>query len=263
MINRTEFTRTFARGRRLTTALAGMTALAVATLGFTSAAGAAGTAPTLVKPPAGLHSSGIRFGANASPSVAGFQVSPSGGLASASATFTVPTATCTPTDDTDGAVVFDGVYTETLESYALIQILCQSGTHPTYDYFVLTEAGIVGGSGVAPGDVVVTSLFQSATSTYAEIHDLTADKYWFTDNSANQGDTGVDIGTYSQTFNGNPVPTFAKVTFTNATVNGDYLGFESPAKYNALNGGDLLIKTGGLTTTGAGSSFTEKFKHAM
>jgi hypothetical protein len=28
---------------------------------------------------------------------------------------------------------------------------------------------------------------------------------------------------------------------TNATVNGDYLGFESPTQYNSINGGDVLI----------------------
>src|ERR1700691_1127564 len=83
MINRPEFTHSFGRGRRLTVALAGTAALAAATLGFTSAAGAAGagvgvagTAPTLVKPPAGFYSTGIRFGAGASPNVAGYDVTP-------------------------------------------------------------------------------------------------------------------------------------------------------------------------------------------
>ena len=83
--------------------------------------------------------------------------------------------------------------------------------------------------------------FQSGTSTGAEIHDLTNGQYWFDDNSINQGDTIVDIGTLTEAPEV-PIPTFTKLKFTNATVNGDYLGFDSPTQYNTLNGGDLLIK---------------------
>ncbi len=64
------------------------------------------------------------------------------------------------------------------------------------------------------------------------------------------------------TINGQRVPTFTKDAFTNATVNGDYLGFDGPTKVNTLNGGDLVLKTGQLTTTCAGSSFAVKFKAA-
>jgi hypothetical protein len=47
-------------------------------------------------------------------------------------------------------------------------------------------------------------------------------------------------------------------------VNGDYLGFTSvgAAQFNDLNGGDLLIKSGALSTTGAGTTFADTFKHA-
>ena len=76
---------------RATALVAGMAALAVATLGFASAAGAAGNAPRLDKP------SGID-GASSSGYLGGYQATPTGGLASASVTFTVPTVSCTPTD---------------------------------------------------------------------------------------------------------------------------------------------------------------------
>ncbi len=116
----------------------------------------------------------------------------------------------------------------------------------------------------APGDVVVASLFQSATSTWAEIHDLTNGEYWVASNSVNQGDTVVDIGTLTEdACCGSPVPTFSKIKYTNATVNGDYLGFDSPTEFNTLNGGDLLIKAGAVTTSGTGSSFSDTFKHAF
>jgi hypothetical protein len=230
--------------------VAAMAALSVATLGFASAAGAAGNVPRLEKP------SGIEA-ASASTYLAGYQVSPSGGLASASVTFTVPTITaCTAAN----AIQLDGVYTNTFNSFALVQTSCPG---PLYQYIFATEAGTKGGEGgVAPGDVVVTSLFQSESATSVEIHDLTNGAYWFDQSRINQRDTNVDIGTLSWTSYGLPVPTFTKVKFTNATVNGDYLGFDSLTRYNAFNGGDLVIKSGALTTSATGSSFSDKFKAA-
>ena len=61
---------------------------------------------------------------------------------------------------------------------------------------------------------------------------------------------------------GKPIPTFTTANFTNATVNGDYLGFDGPTELNVLNGGDLLIKSGKLHTSATGSVFTETFKKA-
>ncbi len=237
---------------RATVLVAGMAALAVATLGFASDAGAAGNAPRLEKP-------SVIDGASSSSYLAGYQATPTGGLASASVTFTVPAISCTAKDIAQGAFELTGVYTDTTAAFAVADTACTS-SGPTYyyvpphgsDYFTPAQQP-------AAGDVVVASLFQSATSTWAEIHDLTNGEYWFDDNSANQGDTVVDIGTFSIS---DLVPTFKKIQFTNATVNGDYLGFESPTEYNTLNGGDLLIKASALTTSATGSSFSDTFKRA-
>ena len=239
---------------RVTRLVAGAVALAVASLGFTSAAGAVGTTPRLEKP------SGIE-GASPSLYLAGFRATPNGGLASASVTFTVPAISCTATDKADGADVETGVYTDTFDVFALVDAVCKS-SGPAYSYFLQTGSGSFNPVGAAAGDVVVASLFESGTSTWAEIHDLTNGQYWYDENSANQGDTVVDIGTDSFAYVGTPVPTFTKVKFTNASVNGDYLGFDSRTEYNTLNGGDLLIKAGALTTSATGSSFSDTFKHA-
>ena len=48
---------------------------------------------------------------------------------------------------------------------------------------------------------------------------------------------------------------------SNTTVNGDYLGFESPTQYNALDGGVTLVKTSALKTSATGSTFSLTFKH--
>ena len=257
MISRTPLTRSFGPVIRLSACFAGMAALGAATLGFASAAGAAGAAPAVPQTPAGVHP----LGASSSTNVAGYQSTPTGGLASASVTFTVPKVSCTTADKTKSAIEWNGVYTTSLSAYAFVAGICtSSGTK--YDWVFATSAGPFDEPGAAAGDVVVASLFQSGSSTFAEIHDLTANAVWVANNNVNQGDTVVDIGTESFSADGNPVPTFSKIKFTNATVNGDYLGFDSPTQFNTLNGGDLVIKASALTTSATGSSFADTFKHA-
>ena len=241
--------------RRGTAVVAGMAALSVATLGFASAVGAAGvagvarTTQSLEKP----------LGASPSDSFAGYQSTPNGGLASASVTFTVPKITCTKSEEAAGAEVWSGAFTSSLQAYALVAAQCHD-SGPTYAWQFQTLAGQFNEPGAMAGDVVVASLFQSSTSTFAELHDLTAGVNWGADIAENQGDTVVNLGNVSETGSGVPVPTFTKVPFTNATVNGDYLGFEGPVEFNTLNGGDLLIKTGHLATSGTGSAFSTQFK---
>ncbi len=86
--------RAWRQGGRLTAVVAGAAALGGATLGFASAAGAAGNAPKLVKP----------LGASPSTYLAGYQDTPTGGLASASVTFTVPKISCTTGDKNKSAL---------------------------------------------------------------------------------------------------------------------------------------------------------------
>jgi hypothetical protein len=257
MISRNPLTQRFGPVTGLSACFTGLAAIAVATLGFSSVAGAAGAAPPVVKPPAGAQT----LAAGSSAYLAGYQATPTGGLASASVTFTVPKISCTAADKKKSAIVWNGIYTDSLSTYAFVASLCNSSS-AQYDWVFATKAGSFDEPGAAAGDVVIASLFQSGSSTYAEIHDLTANEYWFANNTVNQGDSVVDIGTFNEVSSGRPVPTFTKTNFTNATVNGDYLGFDSPTEFNALNGGDLLVKSGKLTTTGTGSVFSETFEHA-
>ena len=116
---------------RVTTFVAGIAALAVATLGFASAAGAAGNAPRLEKP-------AVIEGASSSTYLAGYQAIPNGGLASASVTFIVPALSCTAKDD--GANEWTGVYTDSLQTWALVDDYCTSNG-PGYNYEFKTLAG--------------------------------------------------------------------------------------------------------------------------
>jgi hypothetical protein len=253
MLTRNDVHAAWRHGGRVTALVAGIVALNVATLGIASAAGAAGNAPPSQKPSAMEDASSSSY-------LAGYEATPSGGLASASVTFTVPAVSCTATDIANDAEVQTGVYTGG-DAFAFVDASCAS-SGPTYTYFLGTESGQFNPTGVAPGDVVVASLFESGTWTWAEIHNLTNGQYWYDNNTSNQGDTVINIGTDSLNFAGFPVPTFKKIQFTNATVNGDYLGFDSPIRYNTLNGGDLVIKAGALKTSATGSIFSDTFKHA-
>ena len=242
----------FRRAGRLSATLAALAALSVTTTGVASAALAA-RAP--IQPDNGLIQD-----AAASNSLSGYQTFPTGGLASASVTFTIPTTTCNATDA--DSTQYLGVATDTLDTVAVILMECVS-LEPIYYFDASTLSGATVEAGAHPGDVVVTSLFQTGTSTWAEVHDLTQNLYWYDNNSVNQGDTGIDLGSLSFSANGYLVPKFTTVTLANATVNGDYLGFESPTQYNALNGGDVLIKSGKLQTSGTGSRFSLKFRHSF
>ena len=160
--------------------------------------------------------------------------------------------------------MFDGVFTADVDVDALVESYCAS-TGPKTRFFVNTPGGSLTEPGPTPGDTVVASMFQSGTTTGANVHDVTSGAFWFENESANVGDTTIDIGSLNQfQLTNSPVPTFTKVHFSNATVNGDYLGFSGvgATQFNDLNGGDLLIKSGALSTTGAGTSFADTFKHA-
>jgi hypothetical protein len=229
-------------------AVAGAAAFVGATAGFTSIAGAA----TPMVPHA--HPDGVSAGTY----LAGYQVTPSGGVASASATFTIPKFTCTKKDDTDGAEFDLGVYTDDFHAWSWINAACGS-SGVSYYYFLGSPSGQLIQPAKA-GDTVVTSLSQSATTTYTKIHDLTNGQYWFDEGANTADETIVDVGSLNY-FPSLPLPTFSKATLSNATVNGDYLGLESPTGYNALDGGVTLVKTGPLSTNAAGSSFAVTFEH--
>jgi hypothetical protein len=239
------------RGRKLLAALTASTALAAGTLGVLTATGAAGAAAPAVSPDTA-----------SSLYLAGYQVAPTGGLASASDTFTVPKISCPGKDIAEDATQYDGVYTDDVLNYAFVTTECTS-SGPSYFFNFSTEAGSFDEPGAVPGDTVVASLFESGSATWAEIHDLTQNLYWVANNDVNEGETVVDVGTLNAIYEGLAVPTYTKVKFSKATVNGDYLGFENPTRYNTYKGSVLIVKTGALTTNATGSSFSTTFKHGI
>jgi hypothetical protein len=233
---------------------AGAAAFAGATVGLTSFAGA--TTPRVPSAPA-AHPEGV----SADENVAGYQATPPGGVSSASATFTIPKITCTKKQQAHHAQIELGVYTNDPVIFSRIGVGCTAGG-PFYYYNVGTFSGVITEPATA-GDTVVTSLSDSPTASDAEVHDLTNHQYWISDYTSPYQQSTVDIGSYDY-FSplGIPIAPFPTVTLSNATVNGDYLGFESPTRYNASDGTVTLVKSGGLKTSAAGSSFSLTFEHA-
>jgi hypothetical protein len=200
-------------------------------------------------------------GVSAGTYLAGYQATPPGGVSSASATFTVPKVTCTKKDEADNAEFDFGVYMNDFSAWSWIGAGCGTGG-AFYLYYLATPSGQTTEPATA-GDTVVTSLSASATATFAEIHDLTNHQYWLNDYTGPVDESVVDIGSFNLLAQSSlPVPAFPEVTLSNATANGDYLGFESPTEYNALNGAVTLVKTGGIKTSATGSSFSLTFEHA-
>jgi hypothetical protein len=247
----------------LTATLTTCGAFGALTVGLASNAHAATPAPRLERPatqPA-TQTAVQPAGAGTSPSYAGYQATPAGGLASASMTFTIPKATCTTHDNAHFASYSVGVSTSTYNTYALVVTQCQ-GNGATYDFQFATPLQSFEESGAKAGDAVVTSLFQTAGSTYAEIHDLTQNLYWYANDPTDVDDTTVNLGTINSSTGSTPIPTFATFSAFNATLNGDYLGFDSPSQINAVSGSTVLIKSGKLRTSASGSSFSMSFEHA-
>jgi hypothetical protein len=100
-------------------------------------------------------------------------------------------------------------------------------------------------------------MFQSGTTTYADIRDVTSHSHWFETDPTNEGDTSIGIGAYLT----GPVASFATIKMSNAQVNGEYLGFESPCRYNDVST-RTLVASSASTNTSRGTSFTLTFKHS-
>jgi hypothetical protein len=189
---------------------------------------------------------------------AGWEANPANGLASASATFTIPTINCSSGNGNQlyfgwGAAAADGN-----QIASTIQLSC-SGTTPTYTYWLITPAGLVREPGAAAGDVVVTSLFQTANRMEAEIHDLTNGEYWVAADAA--PGTGVSpLLAFNEPYATAAIQPFTPVTFSSVQVNGDYLGFENPTQLEVNRGGPTLVKSNALSSYG--SKFTVTFKQS-
>jgi hypothetical protein len=238
------------RARRSALVMAGVGALALGMAG-TVAAGA--STPDEVTP--GLSPAD----ASVSGSVAGFYATPNIGFASASATLVVPKLTCTPKTVDAGQFfgLFDTVPTSgstAAHAVSAVSALCGS-SGPTYTFFGYVAGNSIAPTGIKPGDTVVLSLVQTASSELATIADLTT-KETVTESNTPVPDSAISIGADSTV----PTEQFSKAAFTRVQVNGQYLNAVPRTQYDVLNGAKALIKTSAITNPGDAFSLT--YKHS-
>lgn len=223
--------------RRSRRALATSTVAALAVAAGTIAAGPASASTT-------------RLTNGADYNGAYYYSAPSNGLASVSTTFKVPTINCSQGLQQGQAF---GVYTlvpgQAWTNVAVADTYC-SGTTPTYKLVVVAGNNQFVEPGVAPGDTVVASAYQTASGyDQATVHDLTSNYTWIADSSGPVA-TAAQIGSYNFDDNFYLDAPFTTVTFTKTQVNGDYLGFESPVAVNWTYGqfNTVIVKTGALAS---------------
>jgi hypothetical protein len=201
-----------------------------------------------------LSKSASPMTATGSDEFAGYLVTPTNGLASASTTFVVPTETgCSNTYV--GEDLLFGVISNSLTTEAGIDESCNGDTE-VYQYIAQTPAGTIEEPATV-GDTVVASMFQTGSWIEAEVHDLTNGQYWFGDDHAAATDESVGIGVLD--FEGPPTITFDPATLSTDQVNGDYLGFENPEQLKLVdNSNHTLIASGSLAAHGTSFKLTWK-----
>jgi hypothetical protein len=196
--------------------------------------------------------------ASASSAVAGYYVTPSIGISSASATFVVPKATCKANES--GVGEFVGLFNLNpangnvgATSLAAVDISCDSGV-ATYKYEVFIGGEADTPTGIKPGDTVNVSIAQTASTELDTVRDLTTNSSAAL--SGSPVSSAMSVGAYSTI----PTEQTTKVTFTKVQINGQYLNAQPSTQYNLLNGAKTLIKTSGLASPG--DTFSLAYKHA-
>jgi hypothetical protein len=186
------------------------------------------------------------------------------GLASVSATFTMPSFSCVHSGDQEW--LLPGIWafaSGTLTEQVDVNFNCNSGSTLQVGYACLTDGC---GTSLSPnvGDRMIASLAYTPTATVATLKDVTqGTKTQFvgaartTDDVVLVGDVGPDWF-----FGGivKKVPQFTRVSFSQVQVNGEYLvDGPFPTQYNLKTAVPLQITTSAILSDG--KSFVTTFMH--
>jgi hypothetical protein len=197
-----------------------------------------------------------------SPFYGGETGAPADGVTSVGSTFKVPNFGCPE----DADVLFGNAIYDTqdgVQAGAALEVSCSDGV-ASYGLNVFTD---VGGSdvvteGVAPGDKIIVSTYETQTNTVATVTDATSGV-----SDTSQDGTGDATGYPSDSYvtgifdDSGTIPKFGSFQFRKVLVNGEHLGQTDPTALDLESGTDLQIKTA-PTPEPSGSVFTLTFKHA-
>jgi hypothetical protein len=148
---------------------------------------------------------------------AGYRSTPAGGVSSARVRFKVPAITCV--SDTGFEALYLGATSLNdigeRSAYANVWAECNDSLTPTYFMAAFTADGGFKQGSVAIGDIVVASLTETGTKTTAKVNNLT-EKISISSSTNATKDPSVLLGDFGEP----TVPTFTKVNFNEAMVNG-------------------------------------------
>ncbi|MFL6239880.1 MAG: hypothetical protein ACJ735_10375 [Actinomycetes bacterium] len=185
-----------------------------------------------------------------------------GNVVSVGATFKAPPVTCASTSDMEwllpGIWIYDGG--GNLSEQVDVNLNCNSGSQLREDVICLNGVSCDTSLTINPNDKVEVSFTNTPNYSTGVVRDITQHTSATVTGPSQASDYTVFIGDEGPSlFGPTAVPTFTKVGFSIATVNGQYLGDNGPAKYNLKTTSAVQIATGALNSSGSG--FNTTFKH--
>lgn len=184
------------------------------------------------------------------------------GTASANVTFKMPSISCARPGDSEWLLPGIWVYNSSgnLSQQVDVNFNCNSGTQLLVSVICIQSASCDQSLSIAPGDRVQASLAYTSTATVGTIHDLTSGASAQVVGPAITTDYTIFIGDEGPSlFSVSKVPTFSKVSFSSAYVNGQSIRDAGGVRYNLKTGPAVQITTGPLT--GDGDAFVTTFHH--
>ena len=185
------------------------------------------------------------------------------GVASASATFTMPAITCVRATDHEwllpGIWVYDA--SGALSQQVDVNFNCNLGTKLQEAVICISGVACDQSLVVAANDRIVASLAYTATHTIGTVRDLTAGTVAQVVGGPITTDYTIFVGDEGpHAFGVDVIPRFTKVPFTAVQINGEYLARATGVTgYDLQTGSYLQISTSAIGATG--QSFTTTFVH--
>ena len=248
------------------TAVGGLALSGLMTAGAASATntvpGAHGGGSRYASPGGGSHAVGLATAPANSRDFAGYAAAvPAGSATVMTASFTVPTLSCTTADRaiTPSTAVYHG----NSVSAAFVFTGCVNGTAVYYPGLVVngTETDFTT-SPFAAGDVVDVTTKVSTNRTRVQVTDVTTGVTQKIIGAGARAQVVLISDNSWTTSTGRwHVPDFGKLTFKNCLIDGKALASWHPDAYQRVNSvGTVQIQTGGMWPTG--TAFTTHFMHS-
>jgi len=163
-----------------------------------------------------------------------------GSYSSSTATFTLPTVSCSSTGD---AYYEASVYNDTVATESGVQASC-TGTTASYLLLFDLNGTFSSGAVVPAGDTFVATASNSGGTCRDSVRDTTAGQTYTVSAACSDADTLASAG--AQT--GGSVPRFSPVTMSAVNIDGTPLQVSKVSRWNSYNGSTLQVTQGDYRT---------------